>query len=1156
MEGEKMAYKMMNQDFVKLDKFDGSNFIRWQDKMKFLLTALKIFYVLDPNLQPIPDPTPEDTEQLKQQRIKREEDELVCRGHILNTLSDRLYDLFTTMTSPKEIWKALETKYKTEKQGTDKFIIQKYFDFKMMDNVSVLDQMHELQILVHKLNDLSIKIPELFQVGAIIAKLPPSWNNYRKKLLHMAEELTLEQIGTHLRIEEESRIREGTNSVSKVNEGTVNYVLNGGVGSSKTNKSFRPNKKIVKKTNSNKDKKGRACFHCGKKGHYIRECRFLKNQMKEKELNTSEANVVDEIVAMVSEMQIGMITEVHMANAAENSSEWWYDSGATIHVCNNKMLFKEYVEAGNGLEVLMGNHNTAKVLGTGTVELILSSGKKLKLTNVYHVPDIKKNLVSASLLSKNGVKAVLESDKLILSKCGVFVGKGYSCNGMYKLSLIINKNDVGCAYIVDSSLLWHARLGHLNFKVLSKKIQSSPYELWNGRKPNLNYLKVWGCIAYFRVPDPKRTKLGPRAIKSVFVGYAVNSKAYRLLDLSSNTIVESRDVEFIKNKFISDSQIEPKQTQQSDSLVNDSLSGNKRIEPSSPSEQRRSQRVRKEKDFGPDFISYQVNVYLVEGNREKVLSKLPFVGNVEEDPNTYSEAMASRDAAFWREAVNDEMDSILSNNTWVLVDLPLGSNTIGCKWVFRRKYRTDGTIQTFKVRLVAKGFRQREGIDYFDTYAPVARITSIRVLIALASIYKLVVHQMDVKTAFLNGDLDEEVYMDQPEGFVLPGNEKKVCKLVKSLYGLKQAPKQWHEKFDTVILANGFKHNGADKCVYSKFTSEYGVIVCLYVDDMLIFGTNMLGVCETKKYLASVFKMKDLNEADTILVENTGRAIAQLEFASAIGSMMYAMHCTRPDIAFAVNRLSRYTSNPSAEHWKAIARVLGYLKKTKDLGLYYSGYPAVLEGYSDANWVTSVGDNKSTSGWIFTLGGGAISWASKKQSCISHSTMESEFIALASAGKEAEWLRNMLYDIELWPQPMSAISIYCDSQATMSKAYSKIYNGKSRHISLRHEYVRQLIEDGVISIVYVKSSGNLADPFTKGLSRDMIWKSGVSAQSSLLDHQSSRLDDMHMADLVAWIGGPVDWMSCLRSFCLTQSPGPLIQATGSRQLRQLMTVKG
>uniref|UniRef100_A0A2N9EP68 Retrovirus-related Pol polyprotein from transposon TNT 1-94-like beta-barrel domain-containing protein n=1 Tax=Fagus sylvatica TaxID=28930 RepID=A0A2N9EP68_FAGSY len=247
----------------------------------------------------------------------------------------------------------------------------------MLDNVSVLDQMHELQILVHKLNDLSIKIPELFQVGAIIAKLPPSWNNYWKKLPHMAEELTLEQIGTHLRIEEESRIREGTNSVSKINEGTVNNVQNGGIGSNKTHKNFKPNKKIFKKNNSNKDKKNRVYFHCAKKGHYIRECRFLKNQKKDKERNTSEANVIDEIVAMVSEMQMGMITEVHMTSAAENSSEWWYDSGVTIHVCKNKTQFKEYVEVGNGLKVLMGNHNTAKALGTGTVELKLSSGKNL-----------------------------------------------------------------------------------------------------------------------------------------------------------------------------------------------------------------------------------------------------------------------------------------------------------------------------------------------------------------------------------------------------------------------------------------------------------------------------------------------------------------------------------------------------------------------------------------------------------------------------------------------------------------------------------------------------------------------------------------------------------------------------------------------------------
>ena len=168
-------------------------------------------------------------------------------------------------------------------------------------------------------------------------------------------------------------------------------------------------------------------------------------------------------------------------------------------------------------------------------------------------------------------------------------------------------------------------------------------------------------------------------------------------------------------------------------------------------EPRRSTRMRKEKSLSSDFISPDSIVFLVEGDREKVLEKTHIDLDMDNDPKTFSEAMTSRDAAFWQEAINDEMDSIMSNGTWILVDLPPGSKTIGCKWVFRRKYNTDGAIQTFKARLVAKGFKQREGIDYFDTYAPVTRITSIRTLFALASIHKLEVHQMDVKTAFLNG---------------------------------------------------------------------------------------------------------------------------------------------------------------------------------------------------------------------------------------------------------------------------------------------------------------------------------------------------------------------------------------------------------------------
>ncbi|GJS14589.1 zinc finger, CCHC-type containing protein [Tanacetum coccineum] len=217
---------------------------------------------------------------------------------------------------------------------------------------------------------------------------------------------------------------------------------------------------------------------------------------------------------------------------------------------------------------------------------------------------------------------------------------------------------------------------------------------------------------------------------------------------------------------------------------------------------------------------------------------------------------------------------------------------------------------------------------------------------------------MDVKTAFLNGDLDEELYMKQPKGFVMLGNEHKVCKLVKSLYGLKQAPKQWHQKLDEALV----------------------------------------------------------------------------------------VQCTRPDIAYVVGRLSRFTSNPSRQHWKAITRVFKYLRGTMNYGLSYMGYPSVLEGYSDASWINHVEDSSSTSGWVFLLGGGAISWASKKQTCITGSTMESEFVALAAAGKEAEWLRNLIHEIPIWPKPIAPISIRCDSAPTMAKAYSQIYNGKSRHL--------------------------------------------------------------------------------------------------------------
>ncbi|KAL6345172.1 hypothetical protein AAG906_013656 [Vitis piasezkii] len=976
----------MNQDLVRLDRFDGSNFTRWQDKEN-------------------------DTPQVVAARKKREEDELICRGHILNALSDRLYDLYTNTNSMREIWEALENKYKVKK----------------------------------KLKVLKIELPEAFQVGAIVAKLPSSWKGYRKRILHKSEDYSLEEIQKHLRIEEESRSRD--KMVEESNGGTnkANAISKANHPRGKNNNNKRIRKLYEPQENQEQFK--------GKKG----PC-FVRKDQKGVVVNAID----EEIIATLSDVCV----------VQGKVQGWWYDTCATVHVTYDKSLFKTFEDAKGDQEVQMGNEGKSKVLGKGTIEVVFTSGKKVTLTNVLYVPDMNKNLVSGICLANRLAHVGLSTIKRIV-KCGLiacdtkkFENVKYvdlcELNGMltrggnsetfnafkvYKAevenqlgkNIKVLRSDRGGEYFSSEFNSFCEEYGIIHectapytpqHNGIAERKNRTFLEMVNAMllhaKLNFNLLlQSVGCLAYCKKTDPNKTKLGPRAIKCAFVGYASNSKAYMLLDLESNVIIESREVEFFEN-LLSDS------NSQVPTIVEQ------------PIVPRKSQRARKEKVLGSDEIdSQRISFYLVEGNREDIIRKIPIR------------------CCFWKEAINDEMDSIMSNQTWELVDLPPGSKPIGCKWVFRRKYHTDGMIQTFKARLVAKGFKQREGIDYFDTYAPVARTTSIRILFALASIHNLFVHQMDVKTAFLNGELNEEVYMEQPE----------VCKLVKSLYGLKQAPKQWHEKFDHAILSDVFRHNNADKCLYSKTCDDYMVIMCLYVDDMLILSDDMRGIIETKRFLSSTFKMKDLGEVDTILgikvkrnsgkvvskfshlkikdantpfdssiklEKNDGRSVAQLEYASAIGSLMYARQSKRGTL-------------------KAIGRVLGYLKNTKELSLQYS------------NWISSVGDNLSTTGWVFTLGGGAVSWGSKKQTCISHSTMEAEFIALAATGKEAEWLRDLMMDIPFTTNNVSIVSIHCDSQATLARAYSGVYNGKSRHISIRHEYVRQLIQNGIISISFVRS---------------------------------------------------------------------------------------
>nr|GEV18837.1 zinc finger, CCHC-type [Tanacetum cinerariifolium] len=898
--------------------------------------------------------------------------------------------------------------------------------------------------------------------------------DFKHTLKHGKDDLSLVQLGSHLRIDESIRAQDSDKSKGKkVGGHSVNMTEEGG-----KNKYHKQNKG---KKRSNKNNSGSSsykkpkleCWKCGKTSHFKRDCRSGKEQHK----CWWFWKGVDAIAR-------------------------WIDSGATTHVYKDRCWFKTYEPVKDGYVLYMGDDHFAPVHGNGSVALEFSSGKTITLFNVLYVPKLRKNLVSGPMLNKCGYKQVYESDKYILLKSDyVYMSSSAIVNSslwhprlghvhnkrmleiskddlipaidenlekcttcmltkitkkpfqsitrksvilelihsdlcdfhatpslgnkkyvitftddasrfcyvyllhakdealdkfrIYKTEVELQQNDLVKTLRADrggeyydhvyfqyvgiihettapytpqqngiaerknralkemvNSMLSYSSLGegfwgeamlttcYMLNKVPNKRNKTTPYELWYKKRPNLAFLRVWGCRAIVRLLDPTRKTLGEK---------------------------ELRDAIFDENRFSS---------------------------------------IPRPKD---------IILNLDESQRDDYFDDVP---NEIPEPR---KAMQSRDYAFWKEAIDDEIGFIMENNTWVLSDLPPG-----CKWIFKRKMKVDGTVDKFKARLVIQGFRQKEGIDYYDTYAPVACITTIRLLLALVAIHNLVIHQMDVKTTFLNGDLEEEVYMKQPKGFVMPG---------------------------IVITQSHYIEK-----ILKKFNR----------DDCSLVSTPMDPVEKLKL--------------------NTGDHVDQLEYSRAIGYLLYAIASTRPDIVYVVGRLSRFTSNPSRQHCKAITRVFKYLRGTMNYGLSFVGYSLGLEAYSDASWINHVEDSSSTSGWVFLFGGGAISWASKKQTCITGSTMESEFVALAAADKEAKWLRNLIHEIPIWPKPIAPISIRCDSAPTMARAYSQVYNGKSRHLGVRHSIVKELIMNGVISIEFVQTQHNLADHLTKSLARDLVYK--------------------------------------------------------------------
>jgi len=473
-----------------------------------------------------------------------------------------------------------------------------------------------------------------------------------------------------------------------------------------------------------------------------------------------------------------------------------------------------------------------------------------------------------------------------------------------------------------------------------------------------------------------------------------------------------------------------------------------------------------------------------------------------------------------------------TNQVFEVVKLPADRTPVGCRFVFKVKRKADGTVQRYRARLVAKGYSQTPGVDYDETFASVVKMESLRVLLAIAAAQKYSVRQVDIKTAFLHGDLDEEVYMQLPPT-VSSDEHGDVWLLRKSIYGLKQAPRQWYAKLHQQLISMGFKRLQADNSVYITHTARgERLFIAVYVDDCVIIG-NERDTEECVKKLGEKFPLTDYGEIEWLLgisvkkagdkfqltqkqyihkllerfgmqdckpvatpleagakltkevTEEEKKQMHNVPYREAVGSLVYLM-MTRPDICQAVGAVSQYVSSPGLKHWEAVKRIMRYLKKTADAALIIGGDDLQLSAYSDSDWAGDPDTRRSTSGYVFCLGTSTVSWNSRKQPTVALSSTEAEYLALTAAGKQAVWLQLLLSELEV-PQKYPTL-LYCDNQGAIALVRNPVHHSRTKHIEVRHHKIREWVDTGAINVRYCPTEEMLADMFTKAISREKLEK--------------------------------------------------------------------
>lgn len=722
--------------------------------------------------------------------------------------------------------------------------------------------------------------------------------------------------------------------------------------------------------------------------------------------------------------------------------------------------------------------------------------------------------------------------------------------------------------LLESNLpkkFWAEAMNAANYtqnRLITKSLKNKcPFELWYGRKPNLRNFKVFGCIAYIHIPKQLRKKLDAKSKQVRFVGYCETSKGYRFLDVEKAQIINNRDAVFEENdikkvtseiRTTTEKAVTVNLTSDEESLQilgEGTSQENMTIELDNAEFRGSVDEFEDESDdiyssaeeelfepLSPQFAQEQSNDEVQVLRRSTRPRKQPdrYAGKAEAilplEPRSYKEAQKRSDFHEWLKGMQEEFAAIQNNETWELVRLPENRKAIGCKWVYKLKLDSEGKVQRYKARLVAKGFTQKFGEDYDEVFAPVVKPTVFRTLLTVASKRKMKVVHVDVKNAFLNGDLQNEIFMKQPEGFSVKGKEDHVYKLKRSLYGLKQSARCWNNKVNEVIQSLGFRRGNSDPCLYNKIEGGDETYILLYVDDMLIASRNELKIEKYIKAIESHFNITNLGEVKTYLgiqvekdaqgvysihqknyikkmlaeykmtdakpskipmdpgfmknvPENDIKLPSNTEYRKIIGSLLYLTVNSRPDIAVAVSILGRKVCEPKQSDLMEAKRILRFLVYTQDMTLKLGGADGNsnhLIAYVDADWAGDVETRRSTTGFIFKLGGGLISWGSRKQSNITLSSTEAEYVALSEACSEFKWIKMLLGDLNLGNV---TATINEDNQSCISLANEFKLNPRTKHIEVKYHHVKELVDSKEICLKYCPTAEMIADVMTKPLDR-------------------------------------------------------------------------